>query len=176
MALKEIYHVTADSREVASGSTIKEGMIVTLNSSSQVIICDGATAYGIAGDTKNTTRSSMPGIDLGVPAGSQGWQNRVSDYYDETQASGKITVYVNGGVFATDQYTSNVGSAAVMTTLYGNNAGLLHTADTGTGAVAVVVAAAGAYPSGVPGVDLNGDIQLTSEEASNNYVTIKLLI
>ena len=170
MALIEMFHVVAAERPVASGQTIKEGQVVSLNTSGEVVIqgASNVTPYGLAGDTKSTTASSMPGI-------ASGWQNRVSDYFDETKASAKMTVYHSGGEFATDQFASNVASASIMAPLYAYD-GVL---DTNTGQSAVVVAylvkAAGTYPSGVPGVELNGDQALTGEN-SNTYCEIKLVI
>lgn len=171
MALVEIYHVVAAERAVASGETIKEGQIVSLNTSGEVVLQSASFTipYGIAGDTKSTSASAMPGI-------ASGWQNRVSDYFDETKASAKMTVYHSGGEFATDQFASNVSSATVNTALYGYQ-GLLDTNDghsTST-VVARVLKAAGTYPSGVPGIDINGD-QALGGDNSNTYVEIKLLI
>jgi hypothetical protein len=173
MALIEIFHVVAAERPVASGQSIKEGQVVSLDASGDVVIVSGTNQvpYGIAGDTKSTSASSMPGIDAG-------WQNRVSDYFDETKASGKMTVYHSGGEFATDQFTTAVASAAPMTALYPTTAGLLGIVgeDAGAGvAVARLTQAAGTYPSGVPGVDINGD-QALGGENSNTYIEFKLLI
>ena len=171
MALVEIYHVVAAERAVASGETIKEGQIVSLNTSGEVVLqCASYTIpYGIAGDTKSTSASAMPGI-------ASGWQNRVSDYFDETKASAKMTVYHSGGEFATDQFASNVSSAAVNDALYGYN-GLLDTTDGHTSETVVgrVLKAAGTYPSGLPGVDLNGD-QALGGDNDNTYVEVKLTI
>src|SRR5210317_1869865 len=123
MALVEIYHVVAASRTVASGETIAEGQVVSLDSSGEVVLqsTTDSVPYGIAGDTKSTSASSMPGI-------ASGYQNRVSDYFDETSASGKMTVYYSGGEFATDQFATNVASATPYTALYAN-AGVLDTAN-----------------------------------------------
>lgn len=170
MALIERYHVVAAERTVATGETIKEGQIVSLNTSGEVVLqgVSYPTPYGIAGDTKSTTASAMPGI-------VSGWQNRVSDYFNETKASGKMTVYHSGGEFATDQFATNVASAAVMATLYAVS-GVLETVNSqSSGAVALLIKADGTYPSGVPGVDLNGDQALAGEN-SNTYIEIKLLI
>jgi hypothetical protein len=174
MALIEMFHVVAAERPVASGQTIKEGQIVSLNLSGEVVLQGVTTAgsfyvpYGLAGDTKSTTASSMPGI-------ASGWQNRVSDYFDETKASAKMTVYHSGGEFATDQFASNVASATIMSPLYAQN-GVLETLSTQSQVVvAYLVKAAGTYPSGVPGVDLNGDQALTGDN-SNTYCEIKLVI
>ena len=174
MALVEIYHVVAANRAVATGQTIKEGQVVSLNTSGEVVIQSAsfATAYGIAGDTKSTSASSMPGI-------ATGWQNRVSDYFDETKASAKMTVYHSGGEFATDQFNSNVSASTPFTALFARN-GVLDTMDQAGGTTAANIIArltqtAGSYPSGVPGVDTNGDIALGGEN-SNTYIEFKLLI
>lgn len=178
MALVEIYHVVASVKPVATGQTIKEGQIVSLNSSAQIVLQGYGSAnyvpFGIAGDTKMTTQSYMPGV-------ASGWQSRASDYYDETKASAKMTVYHSGGEFATDMYATNVASATPYTALYAVN-GLLETANTqSSGVVAYLTKAAGAYPSGVPGTDVNGDQALSSDSytnsgVSNQYIEIKLVI
>lgn len=172
MALIEKYHVVAAERPVATGQTIKEGQIVSLNTAGEVVIqSSGAHAipYGIAGDTKSTSASSMPGIVAG-------WQNRASDYFDETKASGKMTVYHSGGEFATDMFHSSVATAAPGVALYAV-AGVLNTTDTdSSGIVARVTQPAGMAMSGTPGVDLNGDSALAGAAANNYYVEIKLVI
>ena len=170
MALVEKFHVVAAERPVASGESIKEGQIVSLNTSGEVVLqgVSYAVAYGIAGDTKSTSASAMPGI-------SAGWQNRVSDYFDETKASGKMTVYHSGGEFATDQFHANVSSSTPFAALYAYNGQL----DTQNAQSSIIVArltqAASAYPSGVPGVDVNGD-QALGGDNSNTYIEFKLLI
>jgi len=170
MALIEIYHVVAASRAVASGQSIKEGQIVSLNTSGEVVIqgASNVEPYGLAGDTKSTSASSMPGIVAG-------WQNRVSDYFDETKASAKMTVYHSGGEFATDMFHSNVASAAVMAKLYAYNGQLDTQVAQSSTVVAYLVQVDGPYPSGVPGIDINGD-QALGGENSNTYIEIKLVI
>ena len=176
MALIERYHVVAAERNVASGETIKEGQIVSLNTSGEVVLqgSGAVTPFGIAGDTKSTSASAMPGINLSDGVAS-GWQNRVSDYFDETSASGKMTVYHSGGEFATDQFHANVAGSSIGDPLYAFNGDW----DTNTGQSSIVVGrliqGAGTYPSGVPGVDLNGDQALTGEQ-SNTYIEVKLTI
>jgi hypothetical protein len=119
--------------------------------------------------------SSMPGV-------ASGWQNRVSDYFDETAASGKMTVYNSGGEFYTDQYTATVAALTgsdIGVALYAVD-GLLHTVDTHTNTtiVARLLSAPGQVMSGVPGVDINGDIALGSESPTtdNQYIAIKLVV
>ena len=86
-----------------------------------------------------------------------------------------MTVYHSGGEFATDQFHTNVASATIMDKLYAFNGQL----DTQTGQSATVVGylvqAAGAYPSGVPGVDVNGD-QALGGDNDNTYIEVKLTI
>ena len=57
------------------------------------------------------------------------------------------------------------------------NAGLLCTAaeSTGSGVIGILIKAAGTYPSGVPGIDLNGD-QALGGDNSNTYLELKLTI
>lgn len=174
MALVEKFHVVAAERSVASGETIKEGQVVSLNSSAEVVIqgSSNKVPYGIAGDTKATSAASMPGV-------ASGWQNRVSDYYDETKASGKMTVYHSGGEFATDQYNANVAGASIMDALYAKD-GVLDTVDQDGGTdssmlVARLTQDAGSYPSGVPGIDINGDIALSGEN-DDQYIEFKLVV
>jgi len=171
MALIEKYHVVAADKAVAAGESIKEGQVVSLDASGEVVLESSTNPmpYGLAGDTKTTTASSMPGI-------TAGWQNRASDYYDETKASSKMTVYHSGGEFATDQYTANVASAAIGIALYAVD-GLLETADSDSSStvVGILTQAAGTYPSGVPGVDINGD-QALGGENTNSYIELKLSI
>ena len=181
MALVPIYHVIAASRSVAvDGDDIKMGMIVSINSDGEIVKQDDSTytavePFGIAGDTKASDASSMPGVN-------SAWQNRVSDYFDETASSGKMTVYNDGGQFYTDQYHANVAAltgADIMAPLYAKD-GLLDTDNSSSATVvARLLAAPGQVMSGVPGVDINGDIALGSEGLpadSNNYIEIKLVI
>jgi len=197
MALVEKYHVVAAVRPVATGETIKEGQIVALDDSGNVILeCLAGTGktlshrpYGIAGDTKRTDASNMPGV-------YSGWQNRVSDYFDETRASGKMTVYHSGGEFATDQFSGNVGSLLPGVWLYARN-GVLDDKAQGGGTtpgvdiviVGMLTQAAAVYPSGVPGIDVvpQNDVALGGETYSgvpptlvtpstNEYIEFKLMI
>jgi hypothetical protein len=167
MALIEKFMVVASEHPIGS-TDVKEGQLVTLNSSQEIIPYAGSgVILGIAGDTKSSSASALPGV-------ATGWQNRVSDSFDETDASDLMTVYHGGGEFATDQFDADVLTGTVGAYLYGSSAGVLQAASSGT-AVAVLVKAAGSYPSGVPGVDINGDIALGGEN-TNQYIEFKLLI
>ncbi|MEI6421885.1 MAG: hypothetical protein WCP55_06670 [Lentisphaerota bacterium] len=141
-----------------------------LNTSRQIVPFDngvGSIALGIAGDTKSTSASAMPGVYTD-------WQNRVNDGYDETKASGLMTVYENGGEFATDQFANDVLVALTGTYLYGSSAGKLQSTPTAKDPIAVLTRVAGPYPSGVPGTDINGDMALKGDQ-NNQYIEFKLL-
>lgn len=167
MALVEKFFVVASEHPVGS-TAIKEGQLVVLNSSQEIIPYAGSgTVLGVAGDTKSSSASAMPGI-------YSGWQNRVNDSFDETAASGLMTVYHGGGEFATDQFETDVLSASVGASLYASSNGMLQAAASGS-AVAVLTKAAGSYPSGVPGTDINGDMALRGDN-SNTYIEFKLLV
>jgi hypothetical protein len=167
MALVEKYHVVAAVHPVGN-TDITEGQVVTLNTSGEIIPFAGTgVILGVAGDTKSSSESGMPGIYAG-------WQNRASDMYNETAASRSMTVYSAGGEFATDQFESDVEAANPGTLLYGSANGKLQVASLGS-AVAVLTLAAGAYPSGVPGTDINGDMALKGDN-NNQYIEFKLLV
>ena len=167
MALIEKYHVVASGHTVGADD-IKEGQFVSLNASGEVVLSDGTgVTLGVAGDTKSDSASAMPGV-------TGKWQNRVSDYFDETLASGMITVYHGGGEFATDQFEADVEAADPGVKLYVSANGKLQVASNGD-AVATLTRAAGVYPSGVPGTDINGDLALAGEN-SNQYIEFQLLV
>ena len=67
-------------------------------------------------------------------------------------------------------YLTYVEDNSITNLLIGDEAG----ATTGT-PVARLTRADGSYPSGVPGVDINGD-QALSGENSNTYIEFKLLV
>jgi len=167
MALVEKYHVVAAVHPVGS-TNIVEGQLVKLNTVNEIVPFDGSgVVLGVAGDTKSSSASGMPGI-------YGGWQNRASDAYNETGASRSMTVYMAGGEFATDQFESDVEAATTGALLYASNHGKLQAASSGS-AVAVLTMAAGAYPSGVPGTDINGDMALRGDN-NNQYIEFKLLV
>lgn len=160
MALIEIYHVVADMYPVADSQTIREGMAISLNTDGEAEAANATdVVFGIAGD--NTASSSTDAnkatpysanLTIGASGASQKWtENRVSDAYNETLASGKMTVYTGGGKFATDQYAAV--TFAVGEGLYSDANGLLTNVDGGGSVVGTVVATPTAYPSGVPGTD-----------------------
>jgi len=176
MALIPRYHVVADSLAVDADAEIIMGSFVKLNTDGEVVQATGAAseyAFGVAGDTKSADTSGMPSTNdavMGASGTSQAFVNRASDgLTDETKASAKMTVYHSGGKFATDQYDTD-GTYVPGAALYVGASGKLQTSDAGSGQIAARTISEGAYPSGVPGVDVDGDITL------GDYLTFKMVI
>jgi hypothetical protein len=179
MPLIPKYHTIADSYPVAAGQEIIEGMFVTLNSNGEVVLASGAAneyAHGIAGDTKSTSVSGLPATndaEIGVTPTDTQFVNRVSDLYDETKASGKMTVYHSAGVFATNEFVA--GAYTVNCPLYvagGGNSGMLTVTPSTSGQiVARCTKVPALFDSGVPGTDLaNGSMALMGQ-----YMEIRLV-
>lgn len=173
MALIPLYFVVADHYPVAAGQEIIEGQWVKQNTDGDIVICDtaGENALGIAGDTKSTSVSGLPTLNAATIGGgdtpgtpvvsTKQFVNRASDSYDETKASGRITVYHSGGKFATDKYGTIISTPGLP--LYVNTSGNLTTTSAGAAVVVARLTKAPAdYPSGVPGTDVNGSITLGS--------------
>lgn len=182
MALKEIFHLVAGEYTVhapVAATPITSGLIVTMNAADEVVVPSAATQFplGIAGDTQAnaftaTVRNpESSALVMGANGASTRWtQNRVADSYDETLASGLITVYSGGGEFWTDQYaTENAAGAAITIAtadpLYhtiGTNAdvpaGSVVNAAESNWYVGFCTGAPQALPSGVPGTDVAGSL------------------
>jgi hypothetical protein len=181
MALIVLHHTIADNFQVDptitwnSTNRLVAGTIVGLNSSGYVQIpnataanAGGVAPLGIAGDSASDAyKTDALSADLVVSpgralnggathvAGMRWTSNRVSDMFNETLASGEMTVYIGSGLFATDQYV------ATDTFIQGQPVYA-----TATGQVTVTSGSNGLarhvgyckntptdYPSGVPGVD-----------------------
>jgi len=184
MALIEVYHVVADQYEVDPdfSSDIVEGMLVritTSNGRAVVAPANTSSVLGVAGDTQSETQAGTPyAADLvigstgsvGTPsAQTRSSQNRVSDMFNETLASGKITVYTGGGTFKTDQIASGI-TITPGEKLFSDANGKF--TDTSAGdAVAMATSWAQEEPSGVPGTATpDGSLAL------GTFVTFKLLL
>lgn len=171
MALIEKFHIVAESIPVMAGVELIEGTFVKLNSDGEVIKATGSASevcLGVCGDTKSTSTSGLPSTN----ASSMGsFVNRVSDTFDETKASGEMTVYHSGGSFASNMFESL--SYVPGEALYvSSNGKLTNVASSSGQVVAVCTKAPGAYDSGVPGLDTsNGSMQL-----SGSYIEFKLLV
>lgn len=176
MSIIVLHHTVVDNFDVdptftvTSANRITAGTLVGLNSSGYVALSgnnggSGVQPLGIAGDSLSDEYKTTPySADLIVTrgrktsggayvAGKKWTSNRVSDFYNETLASGKMSVYTGSGRFATDQFvqTDNFTPGAK---LFSNAAGLF-TVSTGTSArqVGYVLTIPSEYSSGVPGVD-----------------------
>ena len=191
MAIIPVHHTIATQFAVASGSgSITEGMGVALavdtasdlNPYAKLPDTNGGFTIGLAGDSKLTSTSGNAYSDSVVVSGSGSTRtttNRVSDMFDETLASGKITVYMGVGEFLTDQYVSaefdaygdNAAGAALYVVQSGANAGKITATSTNNGnKIGYLIAAQNAYPSGVPGTDIGGSTSL------GNFIRIALSI
>jgi hypothetical protein len=165
MALIPLQHVVADEFPVDSAAAILMGSFVKFDSDGDIVQATGAGAehsVGIAGDTKSDSTASLPTTNasvIGTGNTTRTFVNRVSDIYDETKASAKMTVYHSGGKFATDQYDSTA-SYTPGDALYVGAAGQLQPTDAGSGQILGRVVSEGEFPSGVPGTDVDGDISL----------------
>lgn len=163
MALIEVFHTIA-TQLPTTATDIVEGMGVKLSggttSEATVVRVNGAanTVFGIAGDSARSTGPNKPyGASLVVNAagGTRATQNRVSDFFNETVGSGKITVYTGIGEFYTDQYEA-AGTYAGGTPLFMSSNGKLTDTDGNGNVVGIAIDGPRAYPSGVPGVDDGG--------------------
>jgi hypothetical protein len=182
MALIVEYHVIADMYPVGA-TAIQAGMIVTLTAGLVVPLATGADpdqiAIGIAGDSKLTSAAQTTAYSDTVVIGADGattrWtSNRVSDFYDETAASQKITVYNGGGKFwiSSTLFDSDASTIVAGDLLKGSGstAGEWVRAGVDDDIIGLAVGAITAYPSGVPGTDTDGHITL------GNYVPVLLRI
>lgn len=190
MALIPVHHTIATQFAVASGSgNITEGMGVALAADTAsdlkpyVKLPDGNNGFtiGLAGDSKLASTSGNAYSASVVVNGSGSTRtttNRVSDMFDETLASGKITVYMGVGEFLTDQYVSAefdaFGDNAAGAALYvgqGANHGKITTTSSNNGnKIGYLIAAQNSYPSGIPGTDVEGSTSL------GNFIRIALNI
>lgn len=181
MSLIEIYHVVADMYPVDPDWTnqIIEGHFVMLDANGLIHLSTGAAntvTIGVAGDTLSNTTPGTPfsnwpfgSLVVGSKGSPWGTVNRVSDFMNETVASGLMTVYHSGGRFASNVY--DVVNYVVGQALYTNDHGhLTNIASVNAQVVATVVATPAAWPSGVPGTDIDQSISL------GDYIDFKLEI
>jgi len=184
MALIVEYHVVADMYPVGA-TAISAGMLVSLAAGLVVPTPTGGTAtktcLGIAGDSaldaEGQTTAYSASVVIGANgAGSRWTSNRVSDFYDETTASQKITVYNGGGKFWVSEDLIDVPGDIAGGELLRPSAATAGFWDDGATVanndeVALEVGANQAYDSGVPGTDLSqGSMTL------GNYVPLILRI
>jgi hypothetical protein len=218
MALIEWFHVVADELPIDTdyATDIPQGRLVSLDTDGYVKLAldtNGNLAIGLAGDSRSQgTTSYTPESGSALQYGGSGdstsakgalvigaWgagrrntQNRIADNYNETLASGKMTVYHQGGVFWTDQYDSTEMAAAVPgQRLYAGNVaelgdGCFKTTSTVGWVVAQLFQGPLSFPSGVPGaIQYAGDTNATDftslPEGGNSmtwgeFLKIKLIL
>lgn len=192
MAIQEVFHVVASQFPIQTSNTtdIPQGAVVTLDGAGQVDLASDADSVttagpfpiGLAADSRSQgttsytlesgsaqSRNPTTSLDGALIVGAYGdsarfTQNRVADNYNETLASGKMTVYHSGGEFWTDQYeivrddnaTATVFTPA--TRVYassvgaGGRRGRLSDDVVTLHEVGLTIQGPTAYPSGVPGV------------------------
>lgn len=169
MALIVEYHVVADMYNVGTGA-ISQGMLVGIDTAGLAVPLPTASAalrnaLGIAGDAALSAEGQTTAYSAELTIGANGagtrWtENRVSDFYDETTASQKITVYNGGGKFwiSSDLFDDNGSTIAIGNFLQGSGtidgewndgATVVDGAD-----LALAVGASQGYDSGVPGADI----------------------
>jgi len=171
MALIVEYHVVAEMYPVGT-EAISAGMLVQLNAAGNVIPITGADstiALGVAGDSalaaEGQTTAYSDQVTIGADGANSRWtENRVSDFYDETAASAKITIYNGGGKFWISSDLVGAASAAVAVNSLMESSATAGAWDVGAAAasqvVGICVSGVTGYPSGVPGTDVDGSITL----------------
>lgn len=188
MALIEVQHVIPTQFPVnpnhdAVNNPIIEGQFVALDADGYVVGTGvpgdadivATNTIGVAGESLASDKGYTPyAADIVVSSTSgrtRSTSNRVSDMFDETLGSGKMTVYISGGEFLTNVYAE--APTAPWTpgaNAYCTNDGLLTTDDGSGRVVGVILSGPTAVESGVPGTDAGarGSISL------GDYVRFKL--
>ena len=184
MALIVEYHVMADMYLVGTAA-ISAGMLVSLAYGLAIPTPTGQatdkTVLGIAGDSALAAEGQTTAFSAQVTIGANGagnrfTSNRVSDFYDETAASAKVTVYNGGGKFWISEDLFDVaGDITGGELLMPSAATAGEWVDGATVAdndeVALAVGANQAYDSGVPGTD-TANVSITL----GNYVPVILRV
>ena len=193
MALIVEQHVVADMYPVGD-TAIQAGMLVAMDPTAGTgVIIPATTALqdsviGIAGDSMLTTAGQTTAYSAQVTVGASDadtartrWTaNRVSDAYDETLASGKITVYNGGGKFwISENLVTDIATIVPGDGLTADDGGMWEEEDDNSQGeqVALCVGVPAVYPSGVPGTDTtDGSIALANAGTNNLWMPISLKI
>lgn len=180
MALIPVYHVVpsyypVDPAYDAVASPIIMGQFVALDANGFVKVATHTDALGIAGDSIATDAGHTPyaaDIVISGSGATRSTSNRVSDFFNEAQGSAKLTVYHSGGEFWTDQYGHPDHGWTPGDKAYVSTHGLLTTDTVSASTIQIgrVITGPSDYPSGVPGIEINGSMALGS------YVRFKLSI
>ncbi len=185
MALVVIQHDIADQYPVASdfSGDLVAGTLVGLDVDGNIAIAESSIdPIGIAGDTiSSDSGGSAYSVDLVISPGgaTRSTSNRVSDFFDETKASGFMTVYVGSGKFGTDQFKEDdsdgfIPGTQVFTTSAGKFCG---TSDKDNNRPCGYVAKAPTkFPSGVPGTDIESSMSLPGSLTLGEFLTVILSI
>ena len=176
MAIIVEQHVVADQYEI-SDTTITAGMAVKLDSDGKAVRNTDVenACIGLAGDSKLEAEGQTTAYGAKVYVGVQDpdalthntrWtSNRISDFYDETLASGKITVYNGGGKFwiSSDIWT-NPDTAAPGYIVVPAAGGQLTASNSWADGKVIgkIVGEAQKVASGVPGTDIDGSMSLNA--------------
>ena len=181
MALIPVQHVVCPSYPVdpdwdfATQGTIQAGRVVSLDGAGNVMLANSAGAHlplGLAADNLMNVgggTSYAANLVLGAAGvGTQFTQNRVSDYFNETVASGLMAVYHGGGSFLTDQFATVTFVPGIP--VYADATGQVTNVVVAAFLIGICTTTTAAYPSGVPGTDIQGSISL------GNYLGIALRI
>ena len=191
-----------DPQDIPQGALVAldpaDGMVM-MGTFTEVVTQNGGVAVGVAADSRSQGTTSytaesgsaladatdplrgslIVGSAMSSTPGRRYTQNRVSDYYNEVLASGKLTVYHSGGEFWTDQYEADdVWVPGALCYLSDDNAGQFSSTVSVGGLVGQTLNTPTAYPSGVPGVD-TGFTHLPEGGNSlsfGNFLRVKLLI
>jgi hypothetical protein len=163
MALIVEYHVVADMYAVGA-SSISAGMTLVLTADLAVPAGAAGTAVvGIAGDSALTQEGQTTAYSAQLTIGANGagnrWtENRVSDFFDETTASQKITVYNGGGKFwiSSDLLDADatIAGGTYLIPSAATTAGEWDDAGSAGTETAIAVGGVQGYDSGVPGTDV----------------------
>ncbi|MFW6028831.1 MAG: hypothetical protein ACOCRO_01110 [Halanaerobiales bacterium] len=178
--LIEVYHVVSDQYKVSdSVDDIEAGNVVRINSDEEVELAedDDDQVIGLSGDAKGTdgpTTDYSEEVIIGAGNTQKYTQNRVSDFYNETLGSDMITVYHGGGKFyVSDDIFTSPNDVSAGDSLQAGTDGVLET--DGDNTIAMAVGSANAYPSGVPGTDTNGHMELETP-GNNTWIPVVLRV
>jgi hypothetical protein len=141
--------------QVYQGITYNKAYVKACSSLSNIVI--GLAGDGFRTDVIAAAAGAAAGYAANIVISGNGdttlSQNRISDLYKETLASGQMTVYSGSGTFRTDQY-DGTQSYALGAPLYSNASGQITSFPNGTSLQVIghCVGVPWAFPSGVPGV------------------------
>ena len=183
--------VNTPSYPVAPGALIQAGAPVGLNADGDIAVYDGDTVdnfIGISADAKldSNTQTSYSGTPVysGATPSTRWTQNRIPDAYDNTWASGRITVFTGSSTLLfTDQFDADAFGSGVApgAAIYAGVDGKFTTEASGDiDKVAILMSGPAVVPSGIPGKDAGQDGRLTdtarySDQEDNTYILIQMV-